>query len=173
MKVHETLEQGSHGKRWLAAIRKSNTTHGMRRTPEYMVWSDMRNRCQNPKNRSWNRYGGRGISVCERWESFSNFIEDMGQRPSNFHEIDRIENDGNYEPTNCRWATASVQNSNKSNTHLITAFGKTQCLKHWAGEIGITPATLRRRFSRKWNLEAALSTRSLGKGRPLGSKNLL
>jgi hypothetical protein len=78
-----------------------------------MAWVRMRQRCNNSKNAKYNRYGGRGITICDRWEVYENFFEDMGMRPSRNHSLDRIDNDGNYEPGNCRWATASEQRRNQ------------------------------------------------------------
>jgi hypothetical protein len=89
------------------------TTHGMFGTPIYRVWSEMVQRCTNPNNQHWSHYGGRGINVCDDWRDFVNFYRDMGDRPAPGHSIDRIDNDGNYEPSNCRWATKSVQNLNR------------------------------------------------------------
>ena len=97
-------------------------THGEnrrgKRTPEYISWTNLVQRCTNPKNVSFNNYGGRGITVCERWLKFENFLADMGRRPSAKHSLDRYpDNDGNYEPSNCRWATAKQQAHNSRNYH--------------------------------------------------------
>ena len=95
--------------------------HGKSNTPEWMTWSGIKDRCFNPNSQQWHRYGGRGITVCDRWkDSFSNFYEDMGPRPSDEHSIDRIDNDGNYEPSNCRWATVEEQVYNRSTNRMVT-----------------------------------------------------
>jgi hypothetical protein len=98
---------------------KANTTHGDsrrngKRTPEYQAWTGMIKRCSNPSEIGFRHYGGRGIKVCERWRhSFPNFLADMGRKPSPKHSIERNDNDGNYEPSNCRWATQKEQIHNK------------------------------------------------------------
>jgi hypothetical protein len=86
---------------------------GIRRHPLYSVWSGMRTRCRNPNNKNWKDYGGRGITVCERWDKFENFLADMGERPGPSYSIDRIDVEGNYEPGNCRWATPTEQVRNR------------------------------------------------------------
>lgn len=93
--------------------------HGFTHTPEYKVWRAMIQRCEDEKSSNYHRYGGRGISVCDKWRhSFPEFISDVGWRPSKIHQIDRIDNDGNYEPSNCRWVTPTVNARNSTNTKL-------------------------------------------------------
>lgn len=92
----------------------SHKTHGKSHTPEYKIWAGMIQRCTNPKTDNYKHYGGRGITVCERWRnSFEAFYEDMGHRPSKLHSVERINNDGNYEPDNCKWATKRKQSQNQ------------------------------------------------------------
>lgn len=110
----KTLSCGCYN---LEAIAERNHIHGHAergsKPPEYLAWENMRRRCNNPADPRFKWYGARGISVCERWNSFMNFLADMGMKPSPEHSIDRIDNDGNYEPGNCRWTTSIVQQNNR------------------------------------------------------------
>jgi hypothetical protein len=134
-------------------------THGKTGTSEYMSWRAMLSRCGNGHDPAFSRYGGRGIVVCERWrKDFATFLMDMGPRPSPRHSIDRIDNDGNYEPGNCRWVTAKEQNRNRRDNHLVTIRGKTQCVADWAIYAGIREDTLRvRLFRLGWEPERAIT----------------
>lgn len=113
-------------------------------------------RCNNPKATAYNLYGGRGIKVCDRWmESFSNFLEDMGERPQDT-SLDRIDFNGNYEPSNCRWANSVVQARNKRNNLIIDYDGTTMCLEAWAEELGIKSNSILTRLKRGWSIGQAL-----------------
>jgi len=124
---------------------------------EYTSWSQMKDRCYNKNDHAFYRYGGRGITVCDRWRnSFINFFSDMGPRPSPNHSIDRIDNNGNYEPSNCRWATIKEQNRNRRDNSLITVNGVTKCLVAWVEELGICRTTIQRRMQNGMNGEEAV-----------------
>ena len=126
---------------------ESRTSHGYSGTPTYETWLKMRSRCANPTTSQYKHYGGRGITVCKRWDSFENFLSDMGERPIG-KTLDRIDVDGDYEPTNCRWATQSEQ---MNNTHRSVKYqGKP--LTEWSDETGIPYAKLSYRFRRYGNL---------------------
>lgn len=137
--------------------------HGKRNTPEYRSWVHMKDRCYRLKDKSYHNYGGRGIAVCERWrKSFTAFYEDMGKRPTDKHSIDRIDNNGNYEPSNCRWATAQEQADNRRSGYRFTYGGKTLTIRQWSNESGIAYDTLRQRLLRyKWSIEKALERRTI------------
>ena len=134
------------------------TTHGGSGTPEYTVWRGMLARC---KDQSSDRYGGRGIRVCERWESFENFLADMGPRPSSEHSIDRYpDNDGDYEPGNCRWATRVEQMRNTSVNRMVTHNGETLCVAEWAERYGMSSSMLNNRLHAGWSFEKSVSSES-------------
>lgn len=127
-----------------------------RLTPEYVAWRSMIARCENPKNKSFVDYGGRGISVTAAWHSFAVFVAAVGPRPSAKHSIDRLDNDKGYEPGNVRWATRLEQNTNKRNVHLLAARGKSQTISQWAKEIGVSGKTILTRLRADWPIERAI-----------------
>lgn len=139
------------------AALKVTLKHGMCRTAEYRAWSGMRDRCNRKGNAAWRYYGGRGITVCERWQSFENFLQDMGLRPSRQHSIDRINTDGNYEPGNCRWATKKEQSNNSRANNIISFQGQQRTLAEWADHTGIPRNTIKLRQRRGWPIERMLS----------------
>lgn len=131
--------------------------HGLSRDPTFRIWQGMLRRCESPKCKCFKDYGGRGIRVCNRWHSFEHFLADMGKRPSPKHELDRKDNNGNYEPGNVRWTTHRENGRNRRSTRLITFNGHTKCLADWARSLGITPATLQDRLKSGWSLKRALT----------------
>lgn len=137
------------------------TTHGMSNSPEYSVWSAVIQRCTNKKAPGYKYYGGRGVTVCDRWrKSFEMFRADMGARPSLAHTIDRIDNDGDYTPGNCRWATSHVQHRNRSDSIMITHDGETRCAADWAKIVGLHRDVIRSRLQRGWSDADALTVPS-------------
>lgn len=146
-----------------ALTSKRNTKHGHTiggvRSREHNAWHQMVQRCTNLNYKRYAEWGGRGIKVCERWLVFENFLADMGLSPSSKHSIDRYpNNDGNYEPGNCRWATMKEQCNNKNNNHLLTHGGRTQTVTQWAEEIGIKRSIIFERVHSGWSTELALMT---------------
>jgi hypothetical protein len=135
--------------------------HGMRGTRTYRAWSRMKNRCNNPKATQYPWYGARGIKVCEQWNrSFLAFLADMGEAPTEKHTIERIENDGNYEPNNCEWVTQMEQSKNKRprrDTVYLTYNGKTLSVTDWAKQLGICRHVIYERIKKNWPLEQMLS----------------
>lgn len=130
--------------------------HGMTGSPEYGVWQSMIQRCTNPNNRNYHRYGGRGILICERWMKFDNFFEDMGFRPVG-KWIDRLDNNAGYFPENCAWRTREEQMNNLEKSRILEAFGKKKTVAQWSRELGINRATLFKRIRMGWTGEKILS----------------
>lgn len=125
----------------------------------YHTWINMKQRCYRPNSKAYKYYGGRGIEVCPRWKSsFYHFYEDMGDRPSPKHQIDRIDNDGDYEPENCRWVIQKRQANNKRNNRLLTLDGVTKTLADWSRVLGIKQSTLTQRLNAyNWTVEKTLT----------------
>jgi hypothetical protein len=136
--------------------RKPN--HYLSNTPEHKVWRNIFWRCTSPAYRWYHRYGGRGIKICERWLKFENFLADMGPRPGPGYTIERKDNDKDYTPGNCCWATQKEQQRNRGNNRRLTLGDRTQVLAAWAEEVGLLPATLLRRLEKGWSVERALMT---------------
>lgn len=153
------------------AAKTRNLRHGEgsngKETAEYRAWAAMLSRCTNSNHRNYNDYGGRGITVCDRWRRYEDFLADMGRRPSERHSLDRINNEAGYSPENCRWATYEVQNNNQrrarrdqaiSTKTLFEHEGRTQKISAWCREIGLLLETYRARRKAGMSVEAALFT---------------
>lgn len=127
-------------------LSERNTTHGLSRLPEYSLWCGMKQRCYYKKHKAYDRYGGRGIKVCERWLDFANFYKDMGERPDGM-TLERIDTDGDYSPENCKWATYSEQMKNTKRTKFVEYNGLKLCLLDWSLKLGKSYQCLRDRSS--------------------------
>lgn len=125
------------------------------RTPTYISWEGMHYRCRNLTNPSYNRYGGRGISVSKEWSDFSKFLEDMGEKPEGY-SLDRIDNDKDYSKENCRWASVEEQQNNKCNSVYIKFHGFNLTLAQWAKKLNIPVSTIKSRYYRNKNVEKIL-----------------
>jgi hypothetical protein len=138
--------------------RELMTTHGGSTSAEYRIWISIISRTTNPNHNAYPWYGGRGIKMCPRWlASFEAFRSDMGIKPSPSHSIDRIDNNGDYEPGNCRWSTKKEQGNNRRDNRLLTFEGRTQTLSQWARELGIKIATINSRIRYGWPESKILS----------------
>ena len=143
----ESQSCGCFRKETAAATGKRNKKHRSIGTVEYQTWGRIIQRCHNSKNKDYKHYGGRGIKVCDRWmKSFDMFLQDMGHRPLNMTSIDRIDNNGNYEPNNCRWANNKTQHNNSRNNRCFEFQGRTQTIAQWARDFGIKQCTLAHRI---------------------------
>lgn len=135
---------------------RENRTHGRSRTPEYTSWRSMIQRCENPKATDYEIYGGRGVKICDRWRnSFEAFLADMGPRPAG-NTLDRIDHTGDYEPSNCRWATAKAQTANRSNMNSHEIDGELLNLSEAEKRFGVTRKTLRQRIKQGMTLAEAV-----------------
>lgn len=136
---------------------KKNTRHGHTYSPTHRSWSAMKTRCLDPGSKDYPRYGARGISICARWMTFENFLQDMGARPDGT-SLDRWPNQsGNYEPGNCRWATPAEQTRNSSTATLLEMDGRTECIADWAALTGLKAVTIGARVKRGWSIRDALT----------------
>jgi len=140
-------------------ITHGHTCNGVK-SHTYKVWRSMMQRCYRKKEKAYPRYGGKGITVCERWHSFANFLSDMGETPDGL-TLDRIDGFGNYEPSNCRWATTSQQARNKRTTTMVMYEGKIVALADLADRFEIKCGTVKLRLKKGWNLIDALTTRPM------------
>lgn len=141
------------------AQRDAVTTHGAWGNPLFTVWKGMMSRCYKPQDKRYSQYGGRGISVCDRWHNINIFIDDMSSSYRPNLQLDRIDNDGSYSPENCKWSTRTEQARNKSNNIKLTFEGQTKCLSEWAEITGICIGTLwDRLIVRKWDTMKTLTT---------------
>ena len=135
----------------------SNYKHGMKRTKIYGVWSAMVARCHNPNTKAYPNYGGRGITVCDQWRSFSCFYADMGDRPEG-KTLERIENNKGYSPKNCKWAGRREQSRNRRGLNMVTVEGVSRSLGEWSEIKGISIPTLWARLNNNWTPKEAITT---------------
>ena len=136
--------------------REANIKHGAYRDPTYGVWSAMHQRCRATSAPAFKGYGGRGITVCERWRDYKNFAADLGPRPTG-GTLERIDVNGNYEPSNCRWASAKDQANNRRNNRRITHNGVTKTVAEWARDLGVSRVSVLYRLAAGWSVEETIT----------------
>ncbi len=152
--------------------RRDKERHGMAKSPEYSSWCSMVMRCTNPKDEAWESYGGRGITIAPSMRTFTGFFSVMGIRPRGF-SLDRIDNNGNYEPGNVRWASRTQQNRNQRTNRMIEYCGKTKTLADWADELSIRRGTLITRIDTYgWSIEKAMTHTPWDKPRKLSMEQV-
>lgn len=144
-----------------------NSSHRLSKTRVYRSWSSAKQRCINPNDTNYHQYGARGIKICDRWNSFENFLEDMGYPEIASLTIERIDVNGDYEPSNCRWATSKEQARNKTNTAFYEFDGKKMIITDWAEFLGIRVITLRKRLEMGWPIEKVLSKNNYKFNKPV------
>ena len=139
-----------------------NCKHGMYNTRLYRIWTHVKSRCCNPRDKAYDRYGGRGICLCDEWKSFVPFMNwSLSNGYSEHLEIDRIDNNSGYSPDNCRWTTRKVQCNNFSRNHLLTYKDETHTLQEWSEMLGVNKSTMSTRAWRGWSTEEILFGRTL------------
>lgn len=147
--VFEGLYRLRHGIRKSCGCLKGTPTHrestAGRKTDEYRAWASMKSRCLNEHTKCFDRYGGRGITVCVEWMEYENFLRDMGRKPTRKHSLERVDNEKGYGPDNCRWATQAEQCFNRSNTVRVDVAGEIKALSRWARDIGVDTSTIKNR----------------------------
>ena len=156
LRTGRTLSCGCLGKEKRKQV---YTKHNMTGSPTFIIWVSMKQRCFNPNQSDYLCYGGRGITVCARWLSFPNFLEDMGERPKGL-SLDRIDNDGNYAPENCRWATRTEQANNMRSNCNITVNNKTHTIAEWESIQGFSKGVIGYRIRHGWTPKKAIMTPS-------------
>jgi len=152
-----TLKAGRTSACASCATSAANITHGHTGTPLYARWRAMLGRTGNPNYRHWANYGGRGITVCDEWLDFTAFARDMGESFRPDLELDRIDTNGNYEPTNCRWITHRAQQRNKRTNHVVEWAGRSLTVQDWSEVLGVKANTIVTRLRRGWSTERALT----------------
>lgn len=150
-----------HKEQLVIMSKRTNTKHGCSKTRLYHVWNSMKQRCLNKNQKDYSNYGGRGITVCKEWaESFEAFRDwALANGYNDELTIDRINSNGNYEPTNCRWVANIKQQNNKRNNHFLTYKGETHTVSEWAKKVGISVTALKQRLFANWTIEKALTTK--------------
>lgn len=162
LKLGETKSCGclrrDRSREWSKTLHKMNVKTGLSRSSTYQIWRSMKRRCSDQAHRDFHLYGGRGISVCERWLSFESFLADMGERPAAM-SIDRTDQNGHYEPGNCRWATPIEQQNNMRSNRLVDYNGQKHTVSQWSRITGIGRITLLTRLNAGWPVDRALTER--------------
>lgn len=155
LKDHSTVSCGCYR----IDFGKERKTHGMKGTRLYRIWTGMKDRCCNPNSKYWDKYGGRGINVCEEWKnSFESFYEwSINNGYTSKLTLDRADNDGDYDPNNCRWATYKEQENNRRNNVYLEYGGKKLTAQEWGEFLGIKPSIIRQRVLYGWDIERALT----------------
>lgn len=139
-------------------IAQSRRTHGKSDSQEWKSWRAIRQRCLNANSKDYARYGGKGITLCDRWMAFENFYEDMGDAPGPEYTVDRIDGTKGYSPDNCRWATPIEQAQNKRSNRVLLFNGELKCVAEWERVLGFPKDLILDRISRGWDVEEALTT---------------